>query len=227
MFSIIMAMDLDRLEQFKNTKRAYDKMPQKKEFIMPTRNIEELNNYLRKHRLLKDVKLVSYELERGFNVSKALNIGVRKAKYEDIIITSPEVMPLTDVLKQFSECDENIICAVDDQSVAGELSPLVNKQFRSDTPAMYFLARFKKSDIETINGWDEEFLRGYAYEDNDFGDRWKRAGIPFLVREDIKAVHQYHPRKETVPGGTNVNYQTYNQNNARGIVKCLNGLYKL
>lgn len=224
-FSIIMPMDMDRLEQFERTKEAYDGMKQVKEFIILTRYLDKLHRHLESADLMKNVRLIPYKIESGFNCSKALNLGVRKAHYENVIITSPEVIPKTNVLQQLSEhLDKNIICAVDDQAEDGTLSPLVNTQFRGDTPAMYFLAMFKKSDIEKINGWDEDFMNGYAYEDNDFGDRWMRAKLPFVIRDDIKALHQYHPRVETVPGGMNINFQLWQQNNANGVIQCRNGL---
>lgn len=228
MFSIISPMDDDRLEQFANTKRAYDEMPQAKEFIIPTRKEFQVARYLDEHDLMKGVRLIPYTVERGFNVSKALNIGVRNAKYQNIIITSPEVKPTTDVLSQFEESlGKNIICEVSDQDENGNLSILVSKIYRSDSPAMYFLAMFQKKDIEAINGWDEEFMKGYAYEDNDFGERWVRAGLPFEVREDIKAVHQYHPRGETIKGGSVINQQHYYDNTDAGVIRCNNGLIKL
>lgn len=229
MFSIILPMDTDRLEQFTNTKRAYDSMPQKKEFIIPTRTKHKVAKYLDENDLIKDVRLIPYKVEVGFNCSKALNIGVRNAKYDNIIITSPEVKPLTNVLEQLSEhVGKNIICEVLDEDENHKVvMSLVNKSFRNDSPAYYFLAMFNKKDIEAINGWDEEFMRGYAYEDNDFGERWNRAGLPFEIREDIQGQHQYHPRTETIPGGANTNFTTFNQNNAKGVIKCLNGLQML
>jgi hypothetical protein len=221
-------MDLDRLEQFSVTKRVYDEMLQTKEFLIPTRKFEELKYYLEAHDLIKDVRLLPYTIKRGFNCSKALNLAVRNAKYDNIIITSPEVKPNTDVLAQFEEAGgSNIICQVDDADVNGDLTVLVGKGYRDDTPAMYFLAKFNKSDIEKINGWDEEFMRGYAYEDNDFGARWVRAGIPFEVREDIKATHQYHPRSETIKGGITINQQRFYDNTDNNVIKCKNGLNKL
>lgn len=202
-------------------------MPEKKEFIIPTRSIGEVRTYLEGHNLMKGVRLIPYEVERGFNCSKALNIGVRNARYNNIIITSPEVKPLTNVLEQLSElAGKNIICHVQDQDINGNLSVLVCKSFRGDTPAMYFLAMFQKKDIETINGWDEEFMKGYAYEDNDFGDRWVRAGLPFEVHDEILAVHQYHPRGETIRGGMSVNQQHYHDNTDSGVIFCKNGLTK-
>ncbi len=225
-FSIVMPMDTNRLEQFAVTKRLYDSMPQKKEFIIPTRS--DLHEYLMTNGLLKDVRLIPYETEHGFNPSMALNIGVREAKYDHIVITSPEVKPSTDVLQQFEDSlGKNIICEVADQSAEGNLTILVSEFYRSETPAMYFLALFNKSDIEKINGWDEDFMKGYAYEDDDFGARWKRAGLAFEVREDIKAVHQFHPRSETIPGGLVTNQQKYYDNTDNNITYCVNGLNKV
>lgn len=228
MFSIIAPMDTNRLTQFKETKRIYDSFPQKKEFIIPTRNYDGVAKYLEENDLIKDVRLIPYKHEIGFNPSMALNIGVRNAKYDHIIVTSPEVKPKTQVLDQLSEVlGENVICQVWDENADHELvQSLVNSIFRKDDPAMYFLAMFNKSDIEKINGWDEDFMKGYAYEDNDFGARWVRAGLPFVVRDDIQGIHQYHPRSETIRGGAAINFEKFNSNTDKGVTFCENGLVK-
>ncbi len=221
-------MDTNRLEQFHQTKLAYDEMTQAKEFIIPTRSYKEVKSYLTTHKLMKDVRLTPYEHETGFNPSMALNLGVRKAKYDNIIITSPEVKPTSDVLEQLSKClDQNVVCQVFDQDQKGNLATLVSEGYRSENPGMYFLAMFKKKDIEAINGWDEEFMKGYAYEDNDFGERWKRAGLTFVMRDDITATHQYHPRSETIYGGMARNAQQFHDNTDAGVTRCENGLIML
>lgn len=225
MFSIIVPLDPNRLEQFTVTKQLYDSFPEPKEFVVPTRNLRQVIKYLDDNELAKDVRVVPYRLDNGFNPSKALNIGVRHALFDNVIITSPEVKPTTDVLKQLSEhIGQNIVCQVFDQDYNGNLVVLVAEGYRSQTPAMYFLAMFQKKDIETINGWDEEFLHGYAYEDNDFGDRWVRAKLPFIVRDDIQAVHQYHPRSETIHGGLAINLQHYHDNTDKGVIRPAKGL---
>ena len=226
MFSIVMPLDTNRLEQFKVTKLIYDSYPQVKEFIIPTRSYTDVKTYLEANGLMKDVKIVPYQHERGFNPSKALNLGVKNAQYDNIIITSPEVKPLTDVLPQLEGfVGKNVVCQVYDETSSNELGiSLVNKIYRADSPAMYFLALFNRTDIEKINGWDEDFMKGYAYEDNDFGERWIRAGLPFEVNEEIKALHQYHPRTETIKGGMVVNQQKFYDNTDKGITYCKNGL---
>lgn len=222
-------MDTNRFKQFTVTKRLYDKMPQTKEFIIPSRKADQVREYLKANKLDKDVRVISYEHKIGFNPSKAFNIGVRNATFDQIIITSPEVKPKTDVLSQLEELiGTNVVCRVWDEDDSGKpLTSLVHHGYRDDSPAMYFLAMFNKKDIEVINGWDEDFMKGYAYEDNDFGERWKRAGLPFVVREDIEGIHQFHPRSETIKGGASVNFEKYNENNDNGVVACKNGLKML
>ncbi len=229
MFSIIIPMDPNRLEQFTNTKRAYDAMPQKKEFVILTRHEPEIKKYLEEHNLSRDIRIIPYTVETGFNCAKALNLGVLNAKYSSIIITSPEVKPTTPVLEQLKKVlGTNVICQVIDEDEHHNLvKSLVNSRFRSESPRMYFLALFNKADIEKINGWDEDFMKGYAYEDYDFGARWARAKIPFVMRDDIQGVHQYHPRGETIPGGHEINRQKFKENERAGIIKCTNGLIKL
>lgn len=227
MYSFVFPMDSNRLTQFAVTKRAYDQMPQIKEFVILTREKPAVSAYLKEHDLLKDVRLLPYTVERGFNPSRAFNIGVTKAKYDRIIITSPEVKPETDVLAQFDELPgENVLAQVSDETADGKREVLISSGFRSDSPAMYFLAVFNKKDIASINGWDEEFMNGYAYEDNDFGERWKRAGLPWRIADDIRAVHQYHPRTETIGGGSTVNFEQFQKNNNHGTVWVDNGMVK-
>lgn len=218
-------MDSNRLEQFTVTKRLYDEMPQTKEFLIATREYDKVSEYLGKYGLMKDVTLLPYEVKKGFNPSRAFNMGVRASKYANIIITSPEIKPTTDVLAQFSGLHgKNVLAEVWDEDIDGNLSILVCSTFRAESPAYYFLAMYQKDDIYKINGWDEDFMLGYAYEDNDFGERWKRAGLPWEMHDEIKAVHQYHPRGETIPNGTQINFDHFNANNDNGVTYCKNGL---
>lgn len=228
MFSFVIPLDENRLELFKVTKRLYDKQSPNCEFIIPTRNELKVARYLDDNKLSKGVKIIPYTVKEGFNCSKALNIGVRAAKYASVIITSPEVKPTTNVLEQLEPLrGKNVICQVADQDENGNLSILVCSTFRADNPAMYFLAMFNKKDIEKINGWDEDFMNGYAYEDNDFGARFARAGLPYEFHDEIQATHQYHPRLETISGGLTTNLNKFQANNANAIVQAVNGLYNL
>lgn len=229
MFSIITPISPSRLDQFKNTKRRYDEFKQVKEFLVITIQPEEVEKYMTEHNLMKDVRIIPYQLEVFTNPSMALNIGVRESKYSNLIITSPEVLPKTNVLDQLEQkIGSNVICQVFDQDSKGqwEQYSLVNKSHRGQDPSMYFLAMFNKPDVEKINGWDEDFMKGYAIEDVDFGGRWVRAGLPFEIDEDIQAIHQYHPRSETIPNGEAINAQLFYDNRDNGVTYCKNGIIK-
>lgn len=226
MFSIVMPIGTDRFDQFAKTKLVYDQYPQKKEFILTTNKYKEVKEYLENNELMKDVKLIPYKLETFTCPAHAFNLGVKNSKYDNVVITSPEVIPTTDVLPQLEGfIGKTIVCQVFDAKSDGESGmSLVNKVFRSDDPGMYFLTMFNKQDIYKINGWDEDFMKGYAYEDNDFGARWVRAGLQFEVIDEIKALHQYHPRTETIKGGTLINQQKFYSNTDNNVTYCKNGI---
>jgi hypothetical protein len=219
-----MPLDTNRLPQLQKTIEAYKAfgIPIGTEFIFVTRTLDCVTEFVG----ILNYKLAKYTHELGFNPSKALNIGVRCASNERIIITSPEVMPKTNVLKQLAEVEnQNVVCQVWEQNEDGSIGmSLVNSKFRTEHPGYYFCALFQKSDIEQINGWDEEFMKGYAFEDDDFGHRWSRAKLPFIVRDDIELIHQWHPRSETIPNGWNINKNRMLFNDASGTVWATRGL---
>lgn len=218
-------MDKGRFEQFKNTKLVYDTFEQEKEFLIITRNYEEVKTYLENNNLMKDVRIILYEHSIGFNPSKSLNIGVKNARFNSVIITSPEVKPVTRVLDQLEPLiGLNVVCHALDENSSGGTSDLVSSSFRNETPGMYFLAMFNRDDIKKINGWDNEFMNGYAYEDTDFGQRWVRAGIPFKIADEIVGLHQYHERKDTIVNGLQINYDRCKYNSDNKVVYCENGL---
>ena len=230
MFSIVMPMDTGRIEQFTHTKQAYDEMREKREFLIPTRSAEELQEALEKRELMKDVRLIPYVFEgESFNPAMALNIGCREAQYDRIVITCPEVRPTTKVLTQMAASPgENIVCQVFDQDEdRGIGMSLVNTGFRGDSPGMYFLAVFNKEDLLAVNGWDEAFMGGYAWEDTDFGMRWNRAALPFTVRDDILALHQWHPRPLGGGADWDVNAALHQANNQACVVKPQRGIVTL
>lgn len=219
-----MPCESNRLDLLSNTLDKYKEfgLPEEVEFLIISRTLE--NKYLHRARIIK------YEWTGNFfSTSLPMNIGIREAKYDNIIITCPEVMPKTDVLQQLQALPRgNYICQVFDEDKKGDTSfSLVNTNFRAETPAMYFLACFKKEDLVLINGWDEDFMGTYAFEDNDFGNRFVRANLKYEVRDEIQAVHQYHPRGYVGQGvGFSTAQEILGRNNNQGIIRPRNGLVK-
>ena len=193
--SIVMPCETNRIPLLLESIKAYESfgVPEDVEFIIVSRTIKN-------GQLPFNHKLVTYDWTLTpdfFNPSLALNLGVKASKYDNIIITCPEVKPYTNCLQQLQQLERgNYVCQTFDMHENGtrRQKPLVNSEFRFEHPGFYFLALYKKEDIEAINGWDLNFMYGWAWDDNDFGERFVRAGLEFQILDDIQAEHQYHPR---------------------------------
>ncbi|RLD77911.1 MAG: hypothetical protein DRJ15_12575 [Bacteroidetes bacterium] len=223
-FSVIMPYDGDREKQFKEVFEAYVDwgFPKDVEFILVSRKLDEPPF---KHPKLKLIKYV-WEGE-FFNPSMALNIGVKVAKFNNVVITCPEVYPVSNVLKDLGrEVRGNYVCKVFDERKNGDTSTvLVSSVFRCDDPSMYFLSCFKKEDLEELNGWDEDFMGGYAWEDSDFGVRFNKAGLGFVCLDYVTGLHLYHPRLSMNVGWSR-NKLLFEKSKERGVFRCVNGLVK-
>ena len=213
--SVIVPCETDRVPLLEKSIEAYEKfgIPEDFEFIIVSRTIKP-NQLKFKHRLIN----YDWDLTPNiFNPSLAFNLGVKAAKHDNIVITCPEVKPFTDCFRQLKNLPRgNYVCTVWDLNEKEErVQPLVSKDYRTSHPGFYFLALYKKEDIETINGWDLNFMYGWAWDDNDFGERFARAHLPFEILNDVCAEHQYHKRA----GDWNANWTptkvAYLQNKAR------------
>ena len=50
--------------------------------------------------------------------------------------------------------------------------------------------------FRAINGFDEKFMEGYWYDDDDLTYRMWRLGVPYLFDDEIVGVHQHHDRPD-------------------------------
>lgn len=223
MFSVIIPCD-NRLGLLYNTIAAYYDLHNigayKRaglEFIIVTRSAEI------KEPPMGISRVIHYDYPgEECNPAMALNIGVRAAKNDHVIITCPEVMPISPVLDLFSKCLGNNVLA---HVVEGD-RVLLSSDSPSRNPGLYYLAMYSMETIKTLNGWDEDFMLGRGAEDTDFGIRFNRAGLTCHYRDDIKALHQVHPRNSNHEAEMK-NYGTLARNNNLGIVQPPNGLVKL
>jgi len=251
--SIIMPLSGERISQLFNTICAYESgesLLNNKEGIEFVFVVED-SSYAKSKKKIQEVctwceslgftaKIVQYDSAtcdfyntEYFNPAMALNYGVKECKFNSVIVTSPEIKPLCDVIGEFRQLEiGNYICKVLDESEDGGLNThggkkyLVGSDFRSKTPAMYFLAMFRKRDILKINGWDMRFMQGYCFEDEDFGNRFMRAGLTFEVKDNIQAIHQYHPRKNQGSDGWKRNKKLLESNNSEGLIRVQYGIEK-
>lgn len=228
MFSIVMPIDSGRESLIKKTVAKYVELGlQGCEFVFVTRSLTEAA--IRKEVGSDiDMQTIVYEhTDTWFNPSRALNLGVVSSKYDELIITCPEVKPKTNVIAQLAAFPGSVvICKVFDEVNGVATRALVGTGYRDQNPAMYFLIKFTKKSILDINGWDEEFMKGYAYEDYDFGTRFIRAGLSCEMHDEIQAIHQEHPRLNHLSNHGVVNKNHFEYNNNNNIIKPVNGLNK-
>lgn len=224
--TFIFPCDPDRVSLFEKTLDHYmarDVLRGRVEFLVVSRSFHHLPFSC------SFVRVIHYDYPfEDFNPAMALNIGIQNAQCDNIVFTSPEVRPQSNVITQLMESErDNYLCKVWDLNERGyKTRALVTKHYRSQHPGMYFLACFKKEDLVAINGVDEAFCGGYACEDEDFGHRFNRAGLKFTLREDIIAHHQYHERVFKAEP-RKINGKILLENDMNGIIRCKNGLEKL
>jgi GT2 family glycosyltransferase len=138
----------------------------------------------------------------------AINIGIKQAQGEFIIITCPEIYHLdNDIIPMIKELETNfkqiIITKGKDDREATFLNAVknnsnnLNQEYdklpnRLMTEFPFFMAMTREEFMD-INGYDEEFGNGNCWDDQDFVDRMVANGN--IYKElDYRIVHLYHPR---------------------------------
>ena len=223
--SIVFPCDLIRMPLLLHTLAKYHMfgIPEKVEVILVSRTFTEM--------VIPgiDIKVVHYSHEgEYFCPSLAFNLGVKKAQYKNIIIGHPEVKPVNNVLDELFKLERgNYVCRVFDLDEEGQyINTLIGTGCREEWPGLYFLACYRREDIEAINGWDMRFMEGYSNEDIDFGQRMVNAGIPWSLKDDIKGVHQFHSRGTDDCQGYSHNRKLYEENKRLKVTKAIKGLHE-
>jgi hypothetical protein len=65
-----------------------------------------------------------------------------------------------------------------------------------------FIWAAPRTAVNAIAGYDEEFSKGFWYDDNDFFYRLWRLGLDFAFDDNVRGTHLHHdrPTLETMPG---------------------------
>ena len=239
MFSIVIAAD-GRWDLLEKSMNAYDRLhPHMREklpgleFIIVTRLSEEEQS---KIPVLKRIDVVHRYTAAGVkttsgwcNPSLAMNEGIRLAKNDYVLISNPESMPLSPVLFQLRGCrGDTIIYA---HPYEGLPDGTIGNEYFSSTAGIpsYHIGMYSKKMLYEVNGFDEDFMAAYGWEDIDFFRRLARAGYKHVVKDEIEVLHQWHPRPPWSEIGVawNLGDALRKKNEAEDIAKPKNGLIKL
>lgn len=129
---------------------------------------------------------------------RAHNLGVSKANGDYVVLTNPEVLHETDVLKGLDEefgkdPSVYVVCACKSLDKDGSSEKWYQHSVHRNEN-FHFCNAIHKDMFKRIGGISEEFSEGYGYEDNDFRDRLLYGGVKFVVRDDLITAHQWHER---------------------------------
>lgn len=152
-----------------------------------------------------------------------LNIGIKKAIGEILVLQNPECMYLHDVLNSIihrvtkenylsistynvdEKFMENIDNRIESDTLLGDILNLPqigvgdnkcgwynHSKFR---PTHYnFCSAITKKNMDKLNGFDERYANGIAFDDSEFISRVGFLGLNKEINDDVIVLHQYHSK---------------------------------
>jgi glycosyltransferase involved in cell wall biosynthesis len=169
------------------------------------------------------LKIIRLEKENKWYVNSCvpLNIGIREAKGDIVLLQNPECLHVHDVLTYVSENinDSNYIAlsAYGLDPITTSLLPEYRNEYIVDllksmiqrpytggsAPGWYnhsiyrrvyyhFCSAMTKNNIMKLRGFDERYAPGIGYDDDELIVRIRRLGLKLTIEDKISVMHQYH-----------------------------------
>lgn len=150
-----------------------------------------------------------------------LNIGIREAKGDIIVLQNPECLHVHDVLTYLSEnIDDSNYISMSTYGIGRKITKLLS-EYRNDhivallkslpqqsyvgwesvgwynhtiyRPVHYhFCSAISRNNMAKLNGFDERFGFGVAYDDDELILRIRRLGLALKIEDNLSVMHQYH-----------------------------------
>jgi len=188
------------------------------------KTLQVLHLYISKGMDIKYFLTGQYKKEKGWSVETyPLNVGIKRAAGDIIMINSGEVMSVTSTVDEHA-CrhrilkNKAIISTVWGLSDEGQKS-IDNYDWKEDLGAilkdgkniklqytgdrrqrpLHFQMSISRDVLHKMRGLDERYYGWYGGEANadvDFANRLTRMGLEFVFDSDIVAIHQWHPKYE-------------------------------
>ncbi len=149
-----------------------------------------------------------------YNSCRCYNVGAAKATGEFLVISNPECIHSSDVFSGFDfvfQEDPNsyIVCACESIKSDGIFIEWYQHSVHNNR-RFHFCSAISKFNYDKIDGFDEDYIYGVAYEDKEWRERVYAHGCPFIVRDDLVVSHIDHPRLYLTKERSNVNKVLYN-----------------
>ena len=197
--------------------------------------VEDYKNYLddQEHNNLKlllssitNIKIVHIiQNIKTFNPCIAFNLGVKASSGDYIILTNPECCHENDIFAKLDtmNLDDNyIVCACKNTSYWSidkiddnfKLNFTVAEWYQHsimNNRRLHFCSIISKLNYNKVGGFDEEYAKGIAYEDDDFRNIIIKNNIPIISTDEAICIHLNHPSISTIDNANelvnlNMNY---------------------
>ena len=140
----------------------------------------------------------------ALNPCVPINAGVKRASGDIILLTNPETYHRAPIIQDMkvelgSLGEKGHVAAAVWATERGKwyvhssMNEATNKNLgRAPMPVgagLHFCVMFYKTFFEEIEGFDEDYRAGQAYDDNDFLWKLQTAGAKFAIRDDLIVDH--------------------------------------
>lgn len=128
--------------------------------------------------------------------SPHFNMAAKSAAGEYLVITNPECLHITNILEQLDNMIKvfprhYIICAC--QSDTGWYQHSVHRNTK-----LHWCSIIHRDHYALVNGFDEAFSKGVAFQDNDFLTQIQTHNIPIITSDNLIVYHQAHAEEPYV-----------------------------
>lgn len=127
-----------------------------------------------------------------FNSALGVNVAVKNASGQIIIKTDPECIPECDVCDYARRkgLSQTIwILGVDMEDSNGNAEPFIPERLIGP---YWYCAIFRRDAFMAAGGVDENFMRGFAGEDDEWGERLIRRGHMMGIVQNRRVLHRWH-----------------------------------
>jgi hypothetical protein len=169
------------------------------------------------------------------NPSKLFNRAAEMAEGEVFVVTNPECFHHTNILVGFDEefakhYRPYVVCAcMHTKEAVAKVNRYEDFKYKPSkwyqhsqhrNLCYHFCNAISRRDYFLIGGFFEEFDKGVCFDDDDFRESVKEAGLNFVTRDDLLVIHQLHKKVHTRIKGykklLNTNKALYERRHANG-----------
>ena len=157
-----------------------------------------------------NIKILCSGSDDVYNPAELFNRGAVEALGDYLVITNPECMHAADILSGFDteilkKPEVYIVCAnlsVSQKTLSVEQVAQVQGTWYQHSihrnVMVHFCACLSKHQFIAIGEFDENYSKGYCFEDDDFRNKIIHAKISIITRDDLLTIHLNHD-KGSVP----------------------------